>query len=242
MNENVLKITREMLAGGLFGREQEEKEYMVLQELCGAENYEDLTLLLDALGASGTVLAVPALLGQRNTCNDETKVLTDIAIDLIKARAKTRGSILPAEYFKTGHWKPRWNGSTNTFLSYVQVIADIYIKIGHDESEVNRIGAILAEEMEIDLSPYPTFADFKICQSDSDFEKDYRVVLDKMAQEQLLADAEEAGISKSDTSFLTGTLMDLQCDYLVARLKLKGNLEYYRFVLKITECLNQQEL
>jgi hypothetical protein len=164
MNEHILKVTSEMLAGGLSGREQEEKEVMVIQELCGANDTKEIAQLLDALCASGTILSIPAIFGQWDTGNEETKMLSGIAIDLIKARARTRGSILPDEYFKAKHWKPSWNGSINAFLSYVQVIADICIKAGHDENEVNRIGEILTKEMNIDTSPYETFADFKICQ------------------------------------------------------------------------------
>ncbi|MEO6523026.1 MAG: hypothetical protein ABIN91_15190 [Mucilaginibacter sp.] len=241
MNEHVLKITREMLAGGLSGREQEEKEFMVIQELCGADDPKEIAQLLEVLGAAGTILAIPALLGQWKTGNDDTKMLTEVAIDLIKARARTRRSILPTEYFKASHWKPRWNGSINAFLSYAQVIADIYIKVGNDESEVNRIGEILAKEMEIDLLPYPTFADFKVCQTDWDFEKDYQSVLDKMAQEEVLIQMEDMGVSESIVSLLTGTLMDLQYDYLISRLKLKGNLKYYRFAFSMAESLNASD-
>jgi hypothetical protein len=242
MKENVMQNVLEMQAGSLSGLELEEKEFLVLQELCGSDEPDDLTAIFYALGASGTILAIPILCAHLKIVDTETMPLVKTTIQVIKARVKARGSMLPNVFYTPEHWQPHWNGSKNAFLSYVQVIADIYIKYGHDESEVNRIGGILAEEMNIDLSPYQTFADFKVCQTDWDFETDYRVVLDRMAQEQVLADAEEAGVSESTVSFLTDTLMDLQYDYLVARLKLKGNLEYYRFVLKMAESLNVAEL
>ncbi|MEO6520539.1 MAG: hypothetical protein ABIN91_02605 [Mucilaginibacter sp.] len=238
MNENVLEIIRDMLAGGLRGREQEEKEFVLVQELCGASDPGDISKLLDALGASGTILSVPAICATLKTEDEDNQMLAEIAIDLIRARAQTRGSILPKEYYTVKHWKPKWIGNTNSFLSYVQVIADIYIKAGHEESEENRIGEILAQEMGIDLSPFTTFADFKICQTDWDFESDYRIVMDRMAQEEVMIQMDEAGIVESVNSFLADSLRNLQHDYLVARLKLKGNLEYYRFVLKMAESLN----
>lgn len=241
MKENIKEIVREMQTSTLTGSELEDKEFLVLQELCGATNPIDLEAIYYALGASGTILAIPVLCAQLITADLETKPLLWVTIKMIRSRAKERGSILPDEFYTPEHFKPRWNGSKNAFLSYVQVIADIYIKQGHNESETDRIGEILAGEMGIDLSPYQTFADFKICQTDWDFEQDYRLVLDRMAQEQILADAEEAGISESDISLITGTLMDLQYDYLIARLKLEGNLEYFRFAMKMAGVLNKPE-
>jgi hypothetical protein len=63
--------------------------------------------------------------------------------------------------------------------------------------------------------------------------------MDKMAQEELLGEMEDMGVGESIMSLLSGTLMDLQYDCLIARLKLKGSLAYYRFVFKMAECLNQ---
>lgn len=220
----------------------EEKEFCLIQELCGTNEKDDLIPIFNALGTSGTILAIPALCAHLQIEDNETKAMVTSAIRMVKARAKARRSLLPDEFFTREHWRPEWRGSKNAFLSYVQAVADAYIKFGHEESEVNRIGEILVEEMNIDTSPYHTFADFKLCQTSWDFKADYRSLLDKIAEEKGFADLEEAGITESHVSFLKGCLMELHYDYLVARLKLKGNLEYYRFVLKMAECLNQPEL
>jgi hypothetical protein len=93
--------------------------------------------------------------------------------------------------------------------------------------------------MNIDIAPYKSFADFRICQTDWDFAKEYQVVADRITEEKLLDDMEKVGISESDLSFLINNLKDLQYDYLISRLGLKGNLEFYRFMFRIAESLNR---
>jgi hypothetical protein len=242
MRENIKQLIRKMQAGSLSGKALEETEFWVIQALCGADAEDDLNPILHALGASGTILAVPALCAHLQMPGGEIKALVTVALKMIKARGKDRGSKLPDAFYAPEHWRPGWQSSKNAFLSYVQIIADMYIRNGHNEGEIDRIGGILAKEMDIDISPYATFADFRICQTDWDFKADYKKVLDRMAEEKLLADMEKIGVTESDVTILTDCLMDMRYDYIVARLKLKGNLEYYRFVLKMAECLNEPEL
>jgi hypothetical protein len=242
MKEEIVKIAQEMQDGSLEGSELEEKEFCLIEELCGTNEKEDLAVIFKALGVSGTILAIPALCAHLKIEDSETKVMAASTIGMIKARAKARKSLLPDHFFTTAQWRPEWRGSKNAFLSYVQLIADTYIKMGHSESELNRIGGILAEEMHIDIAPYRTIADFMLCQTTWDFKADYQRLMNWIEQEKAIADLEEAGIMESDISFIQGSLMELQYDYIVARLKLKGNLEYFRFILKMAECLNKPEI
>jgi hypothetical protein len=238
MKENIQRVIREIKTVGPDVVALEEKEFSVIQELCGTNEKGDLIAMFSVLGTHGTILAIPALCAHLRLEDNEIKAMATLAIRMVKDRAMARGSSLPDVFFTPEHWRPEWLGSKNAFLSYVQVISDAYIKLGHDESEVNRIGEILAKEMNIDLAPYQNFADFKLCQASWDFKADYQTLYDRMQEEQAFIDLEEAGITESDVTFLKDNLMDLQYDYVVARLKLQGDLEFFRFVLKMAECLN----
>jgi hypothetical protein len=241
MEENVKQIIRDMQEGNLWGAQLEEKEISVLGELCGTNEKADLAIIFKTLGASGTILSIPALCAHLKVEDQQIRAMAGMSVRTIRERAKERGSLLPDEYFTPEHWQPEWQGSKNAFLSYVQAIADAYIKMGNEESELDRIGGILAEEMGMEIVPYQTFADFRLCQTSWDYKADYQVLLDRMKEEKIFMDLEDAGITESDISYISDSLMDLQYDYLIGRLKLKGDIEYYRFIFKMAECLNEPE-
>jgi hypothetical protein len=190
------------------------------------------------LTRSGTILAVPSLFALIKNSDHSLQPLFEEVISGIALRAKARGSLLPAEYYTPEHWRPQWHGSKTKFLSYVNVLADIHLKNDENEAEVNRIGEILVNEMFIDIAPYTSFKDFKVCVNGWDFKEDYKIVLDRMEQERVLAAVEDAGIGESWETFLTDHLNDLKYDYLLTRLKMADNFAYHQFVLKMAECLN----
>ncbi len=240
MKEGITQIISDIQHCNLEGTELEEKEFLLLQELCGSNDTDDIIAIVGVIKQSGTILAIPVLFGILKDA--DFKAIKGIveAIYAIKNRTKARGSFLPDEYFTKEHWQPEWLGNHHAFLSYVQFIAESYIKFGFEETEVDRIGQILSEEMQVDLAPFQTFSEFKICQTGWDHNNEFQVIADKIAEEKLFDELEQEGIYGSDLSFITSSLMDLQYDYLVARMKLKGDLRYYRYVLEIAESLNQE--
>jgi len=239
MTSDIIQIIHDMQHCNLEGSELEEKEFLLLQELCGADDTDDIQEILCAIKQSGTILAIPSLFGILKGADFKNIKKIVEAIYAIKGRTKARGSFLPDEYFTKEHWQSEWQGSKHAFLTYVQFIAESYIKRGFDENEISRIGDILSDELQFDLAPFQTFSEYIICQSDWDYDKEFQVIADKIREEQLLDELEKEGIYQSDASFLKGSLMDLQYDYLIARMKLKGDLKYYRYVLEIAECLNK---
>jgi hypothetical protein len=238
MKENIKQIIRELSQGDLIGGELEDKESILLQELRCSNDTSEIKEICSALTKSGTILAVPSLFALIKGSGPTLKHLFEEAVIGIARRAKARGSLLPGQYYTPEHWRPQWQGSKKKFLSYVNVLADIHQKNDENEAEVNRIGEILAKEMQIDISPYTSFKDFKVCINGWDFKEDYKIVLDRMEQERVIAAVEDAGIGESWETFLTDHLNDLKYDYLLTRLKMGDNFAYHQFVLKMAECLN----
>lgn len=236
---NLQQAIHELCAASLSGIDLEEKEEVILQELRINDGVGELEELIGALSTYGTILAVPALLAVAENNADQVRPLAQCAVLEIRDRARKRVSLLPDEYFTLEHWQPEWKGSKNGFLSYVSALANIHLKQADDVAEVNRIGEILLKEMKIDISPYDTFDAYRICAVDWDFQEDYKVILDRIEQESVMAAVQEAGIEESFSTFIMDNLMDLQYDYLLTRLRMGGNMEYHKFVMKIAECLNQ---
>ncbi|MEO7213379.1 MAG: hypothetical protein ABIX36_11290 [Mucilaginibacter sp.] len=235
------QIIREMREGRLSGSELEEKESVLLQELRCAADEKEIRELCSAIAVSGSILSVPCLFALMQNWGDGLKPLFENIIKGIAQRAKGRGSRLPSDYYTLQHWQPQWQGSKTRFLSYVSAIADIVVKNEDNDEEVKRIGNILVKEMQVDISPYNNFQDFKICIHDWDFEEDYKLVLDRMEQERLVEEIEDAGLRESWNTFFADHLLNLKYDYLVTRLGIADKFEYHQFVLKMAECLNISE-
>jgi hypothetical protein len=66
-------------------------------------------------------------------------------------------------------------------------------------------------------------------------------VLDRMEQERLIEEMEDAGLRESWNTFFSDQLLYLKYDYLVTRLGIAHKFEYHQFVLKMAECLNISE-
>jgi hypothetical protein len=130
MEENIRQVVRESQSTHLEGPELEEKEFLLIQELCGNEDTYEIFEIAQALGASGTILSIPVLLGHLKGADAAVEPILIVAIKMIKTKAKERRSILPDEFYTLEHWQPEWVGSKNAFLTYVQVIADAYIQFG----------------------------------------------------------------------------------------------------------------
>jgi len=241
MKDELNKEIQKLMSGNLADTELEHQEELLLSELRRSDVPEDIAAIISALAKSGTPLAVPTLLGVAQNEGGNISALVRNTVAAIKKRTGQRHSFLPDAYFTIEHWQPQWRGSKNLFLSYISAIAHTLVKSGDVSAEIDRIGDILTTEMGMDISPCNTFREYRICATDWDFEKDYKMVLDRIAQEQAIAEVEELGIEESWNTFFTDHLLDLRYDYLLTRLRLGGDPDYQRFVLKIVECLNDND-
>lgn len=242
MDTDLQNAIRDMQIGGLPSGMAEEREKIVLAVLRNTEEPELLSSGIAALSGSGTILAVPTLFGLMRVPEfSGYQAGFKHAIEQIKKRARERGAMLPDEYFTPEHWRPEWLGSPTRFLSYVAVVTGERDQGWMGEEETNRIGDILVEEMNIDIRPYTSFRDFKLCATGWDYEGDHRIVLDRLEEERMLIQAEEAGASESIQSILLDTLMDLQYDYIITRLRLADRFDYNLFAFKMAGVLNEAE-
>ncbi len=246
MSENIKEIILKMRTGLIFGQELEEMEEYLLAIL---RITDDRSLLLDMLAAlemSGTILAVPTLFGIAGYINDQT-VSGQIkeTIQAIRSRAKRRESILPEEYYTVTHWKPVWHSSHANFLSYVTnlVAGNPRLKeagIGLD-LEIRRVGNLLIEETNIDISPYRTFEELRVCTTEWDEKEGTERLLDRLQQESVMESIREQGVDESILTFFEGQISDLRYDYLITRLQLSQDYDYYRFAFEMAECYNSPD-
>jgi len=242
MKEDLQNAIRDMQIGGLLPNQAEEKESIVLGALRCTADANLISACTAALSASGTIMAIPVLFALLRVPElSGFAAGFEHAIRRIEHRARLRGSLLPDAFFTPEHWRPKWQGSKTRFLSYVAVVTGERDQGWMGEDETNRIGDILVEEMNMDIAPYNTFQEFKLCATGWDYEGDHRIVLERLDEESLLIEAEEAGAGESIESFLLDHLLDLQYDYLITRLRLTDRFDFNLFAFKMARVLNAAE-
>jgi len=101
------------------------------------------------------------------------------------------------------------------------------------------LGERLAQEFQIDLTPYQSFRELRL-SSNWHLEEDMQQVMLEINDDTTITDAlQNLAITKDPDSQFEENLIYMRCDYLITRLKFDANHEQLRYTLRVANVLNQ---
>lgn len=139
------------------------------------------------------------------------------------------------------YWKTIWVAPLEKFISYVICLNGLLGYGDFFEGEhLDELGEKLVKEIVIDLSPYHSFRELRLCSAEVNFKEDLETVLREFNNEVVLETAiEETAVIINTDSQLNENIGNMQCDYLMTRLNFKVDDDQFRIFLKAAIVLNQ---
>jgi hypothetical protein len=228
----------EKLFKALFGGgDMLTKEKIIIKKLKICQNEKEFIAICKGLELIGTIYSFPtlmALLADKPPRVIEHALQT--TFDGIAFRYLSDES-LPRNYFNSVFWESTWTGSKTEFLSLMMVLENLN-QDTVNEYEMERLAMAFIKELKLDISPYQTYGELKLCAADWDIEKDVADLIEATQTDMLLEPLLEdnnIGLS-SETDEL---LANQKNDYLLTRVKLFENFEANHYVLRKIACLNR---
>jgi hypothetical protein len=213
------------------------KEKIIIQKLKTCRNEKEIMAICHGLELMGTIGSFPTLMA---LLKDEPPRMIEWALqnafDSIAYKYLGDQS-LPHDYFSPRFWEPTWTGSNTQFLSLVLMLENIN-KDKLKEEDMERLAAVLIKELKLDIAPYQTYNELKLCAVDWDIETDVTAVLEGTQTDMLVLSVTEdnnIAIDPEMDDFIT----DQKNDYLLTRLKLFENFEANHYMLGKIACLNR---
>lgn len=214
------------------------KEKVIIEKLKTCQDEKEIELICRGLGLIGSLYSLPTLLAllkdQRSpeVVRDLQNAFDDIAYKYLSDKG------LPHDYFSVRFWEPTWTGSNSTFLTLMQVLENINTDLS--EAELERLATAFIDELKLDISPYQTYRELRLCATEWDIEKDVIALLESTQTEMLLQPVLEnnnIGLNSEMEEFIANQ----KNDYLLTRVKLFENFELNHYVLGKITCLNRAE-
>jgi len=101
-----------------------------------------------------------------------------------------------------------------------------------------RLATAFIKELKIDISPYQTYSELKLCAADWDIEKDVVALLEGTQTDMLLQSVLENNDIELNSE-MEEFIANQKNDFLLTRVKLFENFEGNHYVLGKTTCLNR---
>lgn len=232
-------IIEKLLKNG-YSEENAKEEMQLHKALRATDNLHLFKLICSALGGAGGLLGVPTLMAYAIE-NGPKAEAAQTAIDAIKNRVQKDSKKELKDFFLAAYWKPIWVASKEKFISYVACLNGLLSSEDFFEGELmDELGEKLVKEMAIDLSPYQSFKEMRLCLPEVDTEEELTSVLINFSNEIMLETAiADASITINSDSQLDENIVNMQCDYLLTRLNLQVDDDQFRLMLKAASVLNQ---
>ena len=151
-----------------------------------------------------------------------------------------------SEFFDKEFWIPKWRGTLQHFLSFVSFLVKVQVNEfiedkrlkseGHNQ--VDMLGEILVETMNVDIAPYQTFQEMRLCIKDWDYQKDLGRLSSIMSQDINESVFDQLGIQMNPHTQLNHNLNGMRCDYLITILNINENYERNHYLFMLADTLN----
>jgi hypothetical protein len=227
----------ERIFNALFGGgDVLEKEKVIIQKLKTFRDEKEIIMICRGLELMGSIYSFPTLLAFLK--DDQTSPVEralQSAFDSIAFKYLSDDN-LPYDYFSPEFWEPTWTGSKMEFLSLMTIIENV--NPGIDEQDMERLVAAFVKELKVDISPYQTYRELKLCATDWDMVKDMTALLEGVETDILINSILEH-TNIDDSSGIEDFIADQKNDYLLTRVKLFENFKANHYVLEKTACLNR---
>ena len=213
------------------------KEKIIIKRLKTCQDEKEIIALCKGLELLGTIYSFPTLMA---LLKDEPPRMIERALqngfDSIAYKYLSDKS-LPHDYFSPRFWEPTWTGSNTAFLSLMLMLESVN-KDTLKEEDMERLATAFIKELKLDISPYQTYSELKLCAADWDIEKDVNAVLEETQTDMLLLSITQDNNIALDPE-MDDFLADQKNDYLLTRVKLFENFEANHYMLGKIACLNR---
>lgn len=194
------------------------------------------------LGRAGSLFSVPILMAFAKNANDKKGSLALQAIDGIRARVNPEEARELKDFFNPEYWRPKWIGTKDKFISYVACLSNFLNRDDFFEGEMmDKTADMLMREMDVDLAPYQSFRELRLCTPGCDLKDDIVNELVGAVDEDLLMGSilDDGQIEISADSKREENVINMRCDYLLTRLGLEDDDGLLHYLLVKAEKLNQ---
>jgi hypothetical protein len=214
------------------------KEKAVIAKLKTRPDGNELVMMCAGLQLIGSLYSIPTLMAllRDNRSSEPLRALQN-AFDHIAYQYLTARN-LPERYFSPAFWEPVWTGSNAEFLSLMQVLENGNVDLG--EAELERLGDAFIRELKLNIAPYSSYRELKLCAPEWDIENDLAALLESAQTDILLQpvlDNNKIELHSEMAEFIANQ----KNDYLLTRVKLSANFELNHYVLGRMACLNRPE-
>jgi hypothetical protein len=202
------------------GVESIEGEVFLLEVLRRASSVYDIEGVCEVLQHTGSLDAIPVLMARLEPKAAPGNVYIQAAIEAIELRLgipEAQKKLLnnPAT------WKMKWNASPESFVGFVFIIAMMEGMDISDGALMDRLAEAYMKEMEVDLSPYQSYRELRLCSSPDQCLEGLITQMMGALESGLAIDAilEETGVSYSEETQMANLSNDLINDYFTTRLR-----------------------
>lgn len=219
------------------------EEIYLMQALRATHDLADFKEICTVLGKAAGLFAVPTLMAFSVEKGSPKAVQAVLAIAEIHSRTREKNNAELRDFFEPRWWRPKWIGSKERFISYVSCIAGMAgTDVVFEGESIDVMGERLLAEIDVDLFPYGSFKEFRLCTPDWDVETDVKRVLADVAGDMLVeATIKGAEITTHPDTLYEENLINMRCDYLLTRLNLDVDYGPFRYLLKAANVLNCAE-
>jgi len=223
------KLLKALLGGG----DVLAKEKIIIQKLKTCQDEKEITAICKGLELIGSIYSFPTLMARLKDNNPLfIERAFQNAFDEIAFRYLGDKS-LPHDYFSPRFWEPTWTGSNTAFLSLMLVLEKL-----NKDIVIERLATAFIKELKLDISPYQTYGELKVCAADWDIEKDVVALLEGTQTDMLLQSVLENNDIELNSE-MEEFIANQKNDFLLTRVKLFENFEGNHYVLGKTTCLNR---
>lgn len=232
-------IMLKLLLRGYSESNQKEELYLheALRKSTSLKEFKNISMVL---GKAGGLFCVPTLMAfAKDEITPQAKI-AQATIDQIRERVKERDNPEMKDFFTLSFWQPRWFGTKEQLISYVACIVMLFQSDSIFEGDLfDNTGEKVLKEIEVDISPYKTFKELRICTSDWEAKQDLVGVLSEIKQDILVQSVMlDGSIKKSPEALYEENMLNMKCDYFLTRLKLKIDYSSLHYLLKAAHELN----
>ncbi|EHQ24661.1 hypothetical protein [Mucilaginibacter paludis] len=223
-----------------YNEENEADELELHKALRKTESIFLFRTICTALGNGGSLFGVPTLMAFAIETGPKA-VAANKAIKAIKKRVSKDSVKELKDFFVPDYWKTVWVAPKEKFISFVVCLNGLMGNEDLFEGErLDELGEKLVKEIVIDLSPYHSFRELRLCTPEVNTEQDLEVVYYNFTNEVVLETAiAETTITINSDSQLDENIVNMQCDYLLTRLGLDIEDDHFRMILKAASVINQ---
>ncbi len=226
----------------LRGYSEKDEQYLLklMQERVDLDLFKTICMLLES---TGSIFSLPVLMAFAKDAQTQKGLAALRSIDGQWERVKREDTPEMRNFFNPSWWQPKWIGGKDKFISYVACLSNLLNKNNFFEGEfMDKTAEMLMREIDVDLAPYKSFRELRLCTSEWDIKTDMYSILGAVDEDLLMGSILKDGqIEISPDSQFEENVINMRCTYLLTRLGLKDDDGQLHYLLVKAEKLNKPE-